>query len=143
MSIKSFLKQINHTPHAKKLGLQLVTAEGCTITLKLPFNDSIIGDPINRYIHSGAITTLVDTACGVSIFQTQNNTRAMATLDLRIDHQRPAILGNEIFATAECYKLTHTIAFVNVTVYEDDITNPIATAVGTFMRSNKEFPHTE
>jgi Fe2+ or Zn2+ uptake regulation protein len=29
---------------------------------------------------------LIDTACGAAILQTQNNLRAMATIDLRIDH---------------------------------------------------------
>lgn len=106
----------------------------------MPFNENLIGDPVKRLIHGGAITTLVDTAFGVAIIQAQNNFRAMATLDLRIDHMRAAKSGEGVFAMAECYRITHTIAFVRSTVYADDINKPIATACSTFMRSNSSFP---
>ena len=139
MSSNLDLEKINQTPHAKKLELQLISANDNSATLKLPFSNDIIGDPINRYIHGGAITTLIDTACGAAIFEAQQNTRAMATLDLRVDYLRPAKSGQDVLAHAECYKLTHTLAFVRVITYEDDIANPIATAVGAFIRSNKNF----
>ncbi len=140
MPINPYLKKINQTPHANKLNLQLVSVKDTSATLLLPFSEDIIGDPINRLVHSGAVTTLVDTACGVAIFQTQNNFRAMATLDLRIDHMRPASSGVDIYAYADCYRLSHTIAFVRSTVYTTDMEQPIATALATFMRSNKDFP---
>lgn len=140
MSIELFIEKINHTPHGKWLNLQLISSEETTVTIKLPFSDNIIGDPINRTIHGGAITTLVDTTCGAAIFHTQNNFRAMATLDLRIDHIRPAPSGVAISARADCYHLSNTIAFVRATVFTDDINQPIATALGSFIRSNKDFP---
>jgi len=140
MSTELFIEKINQTPHAKWLNLQLVSTEDAAVTIKLPFSDNIIGDPINRTIHSGAITTLVDTASGAAIFHTQNNFRAMATLDLRIDHMRPAPSGVDINARADCYRLSNTIAFVRATVFTDDINKPIATALGSFIRSNKDFP---
>ena len=140
MALNPYLKKINQTPHAAKLNLQLSSAEETSVTLKLPFNDDIVGDPVNNYIHGGAITTLIDTACGAAIFQAQNNLRALATLDLRVDHIRPATSGLDVYAYADCYRLTHTIAFVRVTAYTDDIDQPIATATASFIRSNTEFP---
>ena len=140
MAVNPFLEKINQTPHAKQLNLQLVSAEKTSVTLKLPFSDAIIGDPISRVIHGGAITTLIDTASGASVFQAQDNLRALATLDLRVDYSRPAATGEDVFAIAECYRLTHSIAFSRVTVFTTDIKKPIATALATFMRSNKEFP---
>jgi len=134
------LTKINQTPHGKKLNLQLVSAEETAVTLMLPFNEELIGDPINRLIHSGALTTLVDTASGVAIFQAQKNYRAMATLDLRIDHIRKAEPDADIYARADCFRLTHTIAFVRATVYTSNIEEPVATSIASFMRSNKEFP---
>ncbi len=140
MAINPYLKKINQTPHGEKLNLQLVSIGDTAVTLMLPFSEEIVGDPINRLIHSGALTTLVDTACGVAIFQAQNNCRAMATLDLRIDHMRAAVSGVDLYAYADCYRLSNTIAFVRATVYTNDIQQPIATAVASFMRSNKDFP---
>jgi len=140
MPVHPFLEKMNQTPHAKQLGIQLVSAEKNTVTLKLPFNDAIIGDPISRVIHGGAITTLIDTASGASVFQAQDNLRALATLDLRVDYSRPAATGEDVYAVAECYQMTHSIAFSRVTVFTTDSKKPIATALATFMRSNKAFP---
>jgi len=139
-NINTFLKQISSTPHANFLKLKLVSVESTAVTLLMPYSSHIIGDPYNKIIHSGAVTTLIDTACGAAIFQAQNNTQALATLDLRVDYLSPAASGKNIQAYADCYKLTSTIAFVRATVFTDDINSPIATATATFMRSNKSFP---
>jgi len=140
MNTTPYLEKICQTPHAKKLNLKLVSAGEQSITLTLPYSKEIVGDSINNYIHGGAVSTAIDTACGAAIFQLQNNLRALATLDLRVDHIRPATPGKDISIFAECYHLTHTIAFVRATAFTDDIDNPTATAVGSFIRSNKQFP---
>lgn len=142
MSIHSHLQRIIQIPHCKRLNIALGSVEDTAVTLQLPFNTDIIGDPINKLMHGAAITTLIDTACGVAILQAQNNLRAMATIDLRVDHMRAAESGKDIFARADCHHLTHTIAFVRAVAYTTDINEPIATATGTFMRSNESFPET-
>ena len=140
MDTNPYLEKICQTPHARKLNLKLVNAGERSITLKLPYSKEIIGDSVNNYIHGGAVSTAIDTACGAAIFQLRNNLRALATLDLRVDHIRPAAPGTDINIFAECYHLTHTIAFVRATAFTDDIGAPTATAVGSFIRSNKQFP---
>lgn len=140
MPANPFLEKINQTPHANKLNIQLVAVEDSAVTIKLPYSEHIIGDPFNKIIHSGAITTLIDTACGAAIFQAQQNIRALATLDLRVDYMQPAKSAKDIQAYAHCYKLTDTIAFVRATVFIDYIDEPIATAMATFMRSHQDFP---
>lgn len=140
MDTNPYLEKICQTPHARKLNLKLVSADERSVALKLPYSKDIIGDSVNNYIHGGAVTTAIDTACGAAIFQLQNNLRALATLDLRVDHIRPAAPGADVNIFAECYHLTHTIAFVRATAFTDDIDTPTATAVGSFIRSNKQFP---
>ncbi len=142
MDITPYLEKVCQTPHAIKLNLKLVSVGEQAVTLTLPYSKEIVGDSINNYIHGGAVSTAIDTACGAAILQAQSNLRAMATLDLRIDHVRPADSGVDINVYADCYHLTHTIAFVRASAYTDDVKAPIATAVGTFMRSNKQFPIT-
>jgi len=139
-AINPLLCKINQTPHAATLKLELVTAKDNTVTLKLPFSELIIGDPFKRLIHGGAISTLMDTACGAAVFQAQGTSQSMATLDLRVDHMKPGKPDADIYAIADCYRLTNTVAFIRATAYTDDINDPIATAVASFMRSNTEFP---
>jgi len=139
-SVNPLLCKVNQTPHASILNLELVSAEDNTVTLKLPFAEHIIGDPFKRLIHGGAISTLMDTVCGAAVFQAQGNFQAMATLDLRVDHMKPGEPDADVYATADCYHLTNTVAFIRATAYTNNVNEPIATAVASFMRSNVEFP---
>lgn len=140
MDIYSQLQRVVRTPHCKRLNISLESVDEATATLRLPFNADLIGDPLKKIMHGAVITTLIDTAAGVAILQAQSNLRAMATIDLRVDHIRPAETEKDVFARAECHHLTHTIAFIRAIAYTTNIDEPIATATGTFMRSNEPFP---
>jgi uncharacterized protein (TIGR00369 family) len=127
-------------PHCKTLGLELVTAERGKVTLKLPFQDALIGNPETRVLHGGVVTSLIDTASGISLYTLLSAPEAAATLDLRIDYLRPAKPDLPLYCTAECYRLTEAIAFMRATAYQDDQAKPVAHSVSTFARmaSNKE-----
>ena len=62
-----------------------------------------------------------------------DGTRAIATLDLRIDYQKPATPGLDIKAHSFCYRATRSIAFVRATAYQEFEDDPVATATACFM----------
>jgi len=107
------------------------------LVLRLPYSDQIVGNPVTGVIHGGAITTLMDTCCGISTVCYLPEFEICPTLDLRIDYMHPAEPGKPIFGFAECYRVTPTVIFTRGIAYQDDREQPIAHVVGTFMRMGK------
>jgi uncharacterized protein (TIGR00369 family) len=124
---------LDHVPHAKAVGMTVVSVERGAAVLKLPYDERLVGNPDTGVVHGGVITTLLDNSCGIAVGASLNEMRPIATLDLRIDYMKPATPKLDIFARAECYKTTTNIAFVRACAYHDDPNDPIATAVGAFM----------
>lgn len=125
---------VEGTPHAAKLGMKFVSVALGRATLSLPYNKAAIGDPRTRVIHGGAVTTLLDQACGLAALAGFERITATATLNLSIDYMRAATPGETIMARAHCYKATRHVAFVRAVAFEDENEDePIAMAQASFM----------
>ena len=120
-------------PHCQHVGMQLTELMPGWGMMTLPYNPRLIGDPRSGVVHGGAITALLDTLCGIVVMASIPDGQDVATLDLRIDYLHPATPGIEIRASAECYKVTRTIAFVRGVAFHEDQAAPIAHATGTFV----------
>jgi len=131
--------------HCQVLGLRVERADSRGLILRMPYGELIIGDPQTGGVHGGAITTLMDTTCGISTACALPELEVCPTLDLRIDYMHPAEPGHDIFGFAECYRVTPHVIFTRGVAYQRDINEPIAHVVGTFMRMGKAaaaFPDT-
>lgn len=123
--------------HCQVLGLSVQEATPQGLTLCLPYSSQIIGNPETGVIHGGAITTLMDTTCGISTVCVLPEFEICPTLDLRIDYMRPAEPHKDVFGFAECFRVTENVIFTRGYAYQDDPTEPIAHVVGAFMRMGK------
>jgi uncharacterized protein (TIGR00369 family) len=92
-----------------------------------------VGDTETGVIHGGVVTAMLDETCGMAVQLALDGTRSIATLDLRIDYQKPATPGHAIRAHSVCYRVTRSIAFVRATAYQDTEDAPVATATACFM----------
>lgn len=128
---------VSGTPHATELGIKFVAIGEGQATLSLPYDTKLIGDAGTRVVHGGAVTTLLDQACGLGAFTAFDTLGALATLSLRIDYQRAAKPGQTIIAQAECYKTTKHVAFLRAVAHDGDETDPVATAQAAFMSTGK------
>ncbi|MFY2560677.1 PaaI family thioesterase [Corallococcus terminator] len=121
-------------PHNHALGLKLLDIGDAEATVELPYADFLVGNPETGVIAGGAVTTLIDAACGSAVILKLGRIQPLVTLDLRIDYLRPARPHVPLIAVAECYRSTRQVAFVRALVHQGDKSNPVASAQGTFMR---------
>jgi len=124
--------RLSLSPQSRALGLQLVATEPDVI-LKIPYREDLVGEPDTGVIAGGVVTTLLDLACGWATALALDQPTSFATLDLRIDYMRPAQPGRDLLATAHCYKLTRSVAFLRAVAYDADPTDPVAAAQAAFM----------
>jgi uncharacterized protein (TIGR00369 family) len=120
-------------PYNAALQLRAEDASADGVTVVLPYRLELVGNPDTGVLHGGAITALLDAACGMAVFFKMPTPTRVATLDLRIDYLKPATPSKDVRTRAQCYKLTRQVAFTRATAYHDDPDDPIASAVGTFI----------
>jgi uncharacterized protein (TIGR00369 family) len=120
-------------PLNKAMELRLGKLGRGTAEMTLPYLEKFVGDPVSGVMHGGAVTTLMDSACGAAVFMALDKPDAIATLDLRIDYLRAAQPGRDVIASAECFHLGKNVAFVRAVAHHGDRDMPIASAAGCFM----------
>jgi uncharacterized protein (TIGR00369 family) len=120
--------------HCKLLGIEVHDIGKGFITLMLPYSESIIGNPETRVIHGGALTTLLDTACGFSAISSFTDPAIAPTLDLRIDYMRAAEPDKPVYGHAEVYRTTKNVLFSRGLAYQENRDKPVAHCAATFMR---------
>lgn len=120
-------------PHCRELQIEVVEVSRERVALKLPYQARLIGNPASAVLAGGAVTTLIDSVCGMAVQFALGKLMPIATLDLRIDYLRPSRPNCDVTASAECYKLTRQIAFVRSLAWDTEMSDPIANCVATFM----------
>ncbi|MBE0414238.1 PaaI family thioesterase [Yoonia sp.] len=125
-------KFIEAIPYARVLGMDVVDIGDGRAVIGMNYDTRLVGDPETGVIHGGAVSALMDTCGGAAVMSHPAAPGGTATLDLRIDYMRPAKPGDRITATAECYHMTRSVAFVRATAVDGDPSRPVATATGAF-----------
>ena len=124
-------------PHSNECGMQVDAIDAQGAQAHLPYRPEWLGDTGRGLIHTGVITTLVDTVSGLATVAAIGGIEAIATLDLRMDYLRPARPDKALHCRADCYRLTRSIAFVRARVWQDSEEEPVAVSQSAFMRSSR------
>jgi uncharacterized protein (TIGR00369 family) len=126
---------IPNLKHCKVLGIEVLAFDEGQLVLSLPYSKAIIGNPDTGVIHGGALTTLMDTACGFAAVAALDQFAITPTLDLRIDYMGAAKPGKTVLGEAEVYRVSDNIIFARGMAYhEGERERPIAHCTATFMR---------
>jgi uncharacterized protein (TIGR00369 family) len=124
---------VAHIPQCVRLGMTVVETSPCRATVRLPWREELVGDPLRGVVFGGVITTLLDQASGLAVQCSLPEFKTIATLDLRIDYLRSAEKGQDLIASVECYKLTNNVAFVRGSAFDRSADDPFASTLATFM----------
>ena len=119
--------------HTGWLGLRFGDQGENWVELELPWRDDLLGEPHRPVLASGPIISLMDMASGMAIWQTNKAFKPVATLDLRVDYQRPARERSNVWGRVECYRITRSAAFVRGIAHDGDRDDPLAHVAGVFM----------
>ena len=114
-------------------GLRLDRAAPGEAWSSLPYRPVFVGDTETGVLHGGVVTAMLDESCGMAVQLALDGTRSIATLDLRIDYQKPATPGLAIEADRSAIASptgSRSCARPPTRKYEDD---PVATATACFM----------
>ncbi|QXH45283.1 PaaI family thioesterase [Pseudomonas xanthosomatis] len=120
--------------HCQLLQMRVQHADAEGMTLILPWSPAIVGNPQTGAVHGGALTTLMDTTCGMATLCALPQFEVCPTLDLRIDYMHPGEPDKPIYGHAQCYRVTRDVIFTRGSAYQGDPSQPICQVVGTFMR---------
>ncbi|HVT36958.1 MAG TPA: PaaI family thioesterase [Nevskiaceae bacterium] len=127
-------------PHVRELGIEVSICEPEYVEMMLPYREDWLGDVERGVIHTGVITTLVDSACGLALLAHLSTLEPIATLDLRMDYLRPAFAPKPVWCRAECYRSTENIVFMRASCWQDDRAQPVSATQAAFMRTTRSRP---
>lgn len=118
--------------HFSALNIALVDCGGDWAEMSLTPTADLIGEPITGALHSGPITTLLDSALGIAASIALPRLGFAPTIDLRVDHLRTATVEEPLIARGEVVRITRNVLFAKGSVRQHGV--EIAHAVGTFVR---------
>ncbi|MXO89712.1 PaaI family thioesterase [Pontixanthobacter aquaemixtae] len=119
--------------HPAKLGMKYRGHGADWAELELPWRADLVGQVESEILASGPIISMLDMASGMSIWAKHETFAPVATLDLRVDYQRPARERSPVIGRAECFRLTKSAAFVRGFAHDGNPEDTVATMSGTFM----------
>lgn len=118
---------------SRRWGWQFDRDEAGTVILRIPTRPEFLGNPDRGVMHDGVVAVLLDTVCGIAMFEDIAKDDQIATLDLRIDFLRAASIDLDVMASARIDRIGRAVAFVSGLAHQGDPENPIAKAMATFM----------
>jgi uncharacterized protein (TIGR00369 family) len=119
--------------HTGRLGLAYHAHGADWVEMALPWSPDLLGDTARQLPASGPVIALMDVAASLAVWIRRDAFVPHATLDLRVDHLRPARAGQALMGRGECYRIAPSLAFVRGQAHDGDPADPIAHVTGTYM----------
>ncbi|OGI69125.1 MAG: hypothetical protein A2W18_06200 [Candidatus Muproteobacteria bacterium RBG_16_60_9] len=120
-------------PLMRTLGATLAKIAPGEVHIELPFSAALTQG--NGYIHAGAITSIVDSACGYAAFSLMPVGTSVLTVEFKVNLINPA-KGDRFVAVGKVIKPGRTLSVCSgeVTAYANGATKLIAMMQATMMQ---------
>ena len=122
---------LDRLPYARFLGLMTAT-EGQTLTVTMPFDQKLIGNPVLPALHGGATGGFLECA-GMFYLLLQTETQSLPkTFDFNIDYLRTG-LAQDTYANVVMVKQGRRVANLRIEAWQSSPDKPIALGHCNFM----------
>jgi acyl-coenzyme A thioesterase PaaI-like protein len=127
MLIETLLK----APYVAKFGICL-ERKGDELTGVLPYDESLVGNPLVPALHGGAVGAFMEVVASASLIAGQTLTRLPKPIDVAIDYLRPA-RPQDVYGRALIARRGSRVANVRAECWQDRRDAPVATLHGHFL----------
>lgn len=129
------LETLLATPFVSRIGVQL-EQKGTELTGVLPFQDTLVGNPLIPALHGGAVGAFLEVVASASLLVSQPMARLPRPIDVAIDYLRPA-RAQDVYARAIVARSGRRVANVRVEAWQGRTEAPVATLHGHFLITPK------
>lgn len=133
-----------HMPFNQLLGLKIKKLSHDEVEIRLPWDNKLMGNPIQKILHGGVTAAILDTVGGlmailyaikdidnVTLEEFQRALPNVGTIDMRVDYLRPG-KGEEFIATAQVIRKGKKVAVCRMELHNEAGVH-IAFGTGTYM----------
>jgi uncharacterized protein (TIGR00369 family) len=124
-------------PFFGKLDIEIIQASDGHVSLLIQPDTWAALNKDEPIVHSGLITLLLDTVCGMAVMSSMENPLAIATIDLKIDHIRDINIAEQMLIEAKVVESSGTVSYTDGQVRGQKSNQLIAKANGSFMIGTK------
>jgi len=125
------LSTLMAAPYVSKFDVQFERM-GDELTGILPFDDSIVGNPLIPALHGGAVGAFLEIISTASLITGQKLVRLPKPINITIDYMRPAKAA-DVYARAIVARSGRRVANVRAEAWQGRRQAPIATLHGHFL----------
>ncbi len=118
-------------PYATFLGVR-AELKGDELTLVLPFNDHLVGNPMLPALHGGVVGALMELTAITQLAIASKSDRFAKSIDINIEYLRSG-RPLDTYARARIVKIGRRIANVQASAWQQERDQPIASLHGHFL----------
>ena len=122
---------LSDLPYARFLGL-VSSIDDDRLTVTMPFDGKLIGDPILPALHGGSTAALLEFAAIAEIARVHPGARLPRPINVSIAYLRSG-KPLDVLASARIVKAGRRVAHVHATAWQADPDQPIATLTAHFL----------